>query len=142
MSQIFWTPGVKIDEMEKVIIEEAYKFYNGNKTTTANSLGISIRTLENKLEKYAQETKCHEERVKTDEERRREWLEVQRGNKPVPEWATQPQAGAGAHGRNGLESVKRISKEQAVSLPELDEVQEVLPPKAAVGGTPSGRRRL
>ena len=38
--------------MEEVIIKSALKHYKGNKTKTAKSLGIAIRTIDNKLSKY------------------------------------------------------------------------------------------
>lgn len=59
--QVIWTPGVKISELERSAIISAYKFYNQNKTATAASLGISIRTLDSKLEKYAEDDKAAEE---------------------------------------------------------------------------------
>ena len=52
-----WQPGKTLDEVEKEVILVAYRFYQGNKTHTAASLGIAIRTLDNKLAKYDQEKK-------------------------------------------------------------------------------------
>ena len=39
-------------EMEKWLIKETLKVHNGNRTRTAKALGISIRTLRNKLKTY------------------------------------------------------------------------------------------
>ena len=50
-----WTPGKTLEEIEKEVIIVAFRFFNNNKTHTAQSLGIAIRTLDNKLAKYAQE---------------------------------------------------------------------------------------
>lgn len=47
-----WSPGRTLDDLEKEVILHAYKFYGYNKTKTASSLGIAIRTLDNKLEHY------------------------------------------------------------------------------------------
>lgn len=55
MQPIMWTPGMSLEVMEKLIIKRAFEFYRNNKTQTANSLGISIRTLDAKLEKYQKE---------------------------------------------------------------------------------------
>lgn len=49
---VHWSPGMKLDDLEKRAILSAYSYYRENKTATANSLGISIRTLDNKLEKF------------------------------------------------------------------------------------------
>lgn len=46
-----------LEKYEAAIIEEALKKYNGNKTKTARHLGISIRSLYYKLEKYQIEEK-------------------------------------------------------------------------------------
>lgn len=47
-----WTPGRKLEEYEKEIILKELAFRNGNKTHTADALGIAIRTLHNKLIEY------------------------------------------------------------------------------------------
>jgi len=47
-----WSPGVTIEDLEKEAVIKAFRFYNQNKTHTANSLGIAIRTLDSKLEQY------------------------------------------------------------------------------------------
>lgn len=47
-----WIPGQKLDQIEKEVILDAYKYCNYNKTKTAAALGIAIRTLDNKLARY------------------------------------------------------------------------------------------
>ncbi len=47
-----WKPGRTLDEIERNVILEALKHYTGNRTHTAKALGISIRTLRNKLAEY------------------------------------------------------------------------------------------
>jgi DNA-binding NtrC family response regulator len=49
---LFWQPGVTLDEVEKQVILAALKFYQGNRTHAADSLGISVRTIQNKLSKW------------------------------------------------------------------------------------------
>lgn len=55
-----------ISEVEREMIIERLEFYEGNKTQAALSLGITIKTLYNKLhqfglfEKYAIHKKAHE----------------------------------------------------------------------------------
>ncbi|WP_411197877.1 helix-turn-helix domain-containing protein [Sporosarcina sp. ANT_H38] len=42
-----------MDEYEKTILETALRENNGNKSLTANRLGISLRSLYYKLEKFS-----------------------------------------------------------------------------------------
>jgi DNA-binding NtrC family response regulator len=41
-----------LDEVEKRVILETLRRYNGNRTRTAEKLGISLRTLRNKLKAF------------------------------------------------------------------------------------------
>lgn len=47
-----WKPGKTLDEIERNVILEALKHFSGNRTHTAKALGISIRTLRNKLAEF------------------------------------------------------------------------------------------
>ena len=47
-----WSPGRTLNDVEKNVILEALKYHHGNRTHTARALGISIRTLRNKLADY------------------------------------------------------------------------------------------
>jgi hypothetical protein len=144
-SPIIWSPGVKLEDIEEQVIKKAFKFYQGNKTSTANALGIAIRTLDTKLEKYESDAKA---RTKLDAERRAkdlDFLNRQRGpaqsyNESAEEKERQrasvlPSADAGAR----LESAGKISAEQAVPLPKPQEIQKVLPPQVAAGGARRAR---
>jgi len=51
-SEAGWRPGRTLDEIERNVILEALKHFDGNRTHTAKSLGISIRTLRNKLAEF------------------------------------------------------------------------------------------
>ena len=44
--------GMSLDEIEKIAIEQSLEHHAGNKTETAQQLGISVKTLYNKLDKY------------------------------------------------------------------------------------------
>ncbi len=54
MSTIF-QPGRKLADYQREIILAAYKFYGNNKTKTALSLDIAIRTLDARLVEYGLE---------------------------------------------------------------------------------------
>jgi two-component system, response regulator FlrC len=47
-----WEPGRTLDDIEKSVILQALQYHRGNRTHTAKALGISIRTLRNKLADY------------------------------------------------------------------------------------------
>ena len=47
-----WKLGRTLDEIEKNVILDALKHFEGNRTHTAKALGISIRTLRNKLAQF------------------------------------------------------------------------------------------
>lgn len=62
-----WQPGKKLEDIEREVILAAMKFFYNNKTRAAESLGISIRTIDNKMEKYGLSgaTKTEERKVIT-----------------------------------------------------------------------------
>jgi two-component system response regulator FlrC len=47
-----WNPGQTLNDIERNVILEALQYHQGNRTHTARALGISIRTLRNKLADY------------------------------------------------------------------------------------------
>jgi DNA-binding NtrC family response regulator len=55
--EVFWQPGVTLEEIEKQVILAALRFYNQNRTVTADALGISVRTIQNKIAKWEEEKK-------------------------------------------------------------------------------------
>lgn len=65
MSDAIWYMGMTLDDLEKQAIEKAYRLYGQNKTATAASLGIAIRTLDAKLEKYKEMNETKEAAVKS-----------------------------------------------------------------------------
>lgn len=75
---IFWTPGMSLDYLEKHVILQAYRFYQ-HKTTTANSLGISVRTLDERLKRYAQEDEEDKKRKEDFKQRQLDFQRRERG---------------------------------------------------------------
>ena len=51
-SSMGWAPGTTLNDIERNVILDALKYHSGNRTHTAKALGISIRTLRNKLAEY------------------------------------------------------------------------------------------
>ncbi|MBC7387210.1 MAG: sigma 54-interacting transcriptional regulator [Cryobacterium sp.] len=47
-----WSPGETLNDIERMVILQALDYHQGNRTHTARALGISIRTLRNKLAEY------------------------------------------------------------------------------------------
>ena len=49
-----YDPGIKLHELEKRYILKALSYFEGNKTQAANALGITIKTLYNKIHEYGE----------------------------------------------------------------------------------------
>lgn len=52
MSKTIWKIGMTLKELERNVIEKSLRFYDGNKTKVAASLGVSVKTIDNKLKLY------------------------------------------------------------------------------------------
>lgn len=130
MDMIIWSPGVTLDAVERQVIEKTYQFFKLNKTATANALGIAIRTLENKLERYRLED-AEAERASDEIQRNRdEFLRRSReGGPPIQPRDDAPRARSGAEAdtRHGVESAPILAEKQAVPVSVRSEVQGVLP---------------
>lgn len=83
--EIVWSPGVTLEAVEEQIIKRALAHYQGNKTVTANVLGIAVRTLDNKLEKYFEDDQKQEQSMAEEKKRREDFLARCRGKVPLPE---------------------------------------------------------
>lgn len=113
---IQYEPGMTVDSAEREIIEQAMRFYHGNKTQVAASIGIAPRTLDNKLGLYE---KLRNERglveVKLEGERAA-FLERARGYAPS----------GYANERPRMEPAAQIPTQQSMPMSEQKEVQKVL----------------
>jgi hypothetical protein len=133
---IMWSPGVTLEQVEKQVILKALTYFKFNKTSTAQALGIAIRTLDARIEKYDMEDKDAKRR---EEERKRaneHFLARQRGQvppAPAPTPASKPEQAKSEETVGGarLESTQGSTTEQPVPVSERKEVQKVLPEQAA-----------
>lgn len=80
---ISWGPGVTLESVTRFWCEKAVHYFKDNKAAAARSLGVDVRTLTAKLEKYAADdaeaTRAQEERKQKEEE----WLLKSRGQLPA-----------------------------------------------------------
>lgn len=122
---IHWVPGVTVDGAEKEVILQALKFYKGNKTMTSNALGISIRTIDHKLERYENERRESEALATRRLADQQSLLDRQRGiHRPLE---TRDET----YGGVSVESAPASTAESDVSVSQRGEVQEVLSKKTA-----------
>lgn len=92
---IMWSPGVTLEQIEKQIIKSAIRHFK-NRATTAEALGISLRTIDYRLEAYAKEEE--EQRLLGEEldRKRQDFINRSRGIKTEPEVPAQVEAQAAA----------------------------------------------
>lgn len=139
---IAWSPGVTLEQVERQVILKAMEFYHRNKTMTANALGIAIRTLDAKLEKYESDDRKRIEYEKSEAAKRTDFLNRQRGPGQSPPNTTAedqerqrtsvlPSAASGVR----MESTPQVAAQPTVSVSKPKEVQEVLSGKASAGHT-------
>lgn len=143
MINLNWQPGMNLEIIEKSAILQAFRFYRGNKTATAQALGIAIRTLDHKLEKYATDDVVMR---KADEERRKDREEFDLRQRGIPRThqgtAIIAKEQAGFHEARGglqLESIANTSEESGMPMPQRKEVQG-LPSKQVVASNPKRTR--
>lgn len=128
MKHVVWTPGMPLEQLEKQQIEAELEFRMRNKTATASVLGISVRTLDAKLERY--ENEREEQRIRDEQRRKKEedFSRKSRGLPPLYETSTSPSSDKmETEQRIHVESSQELTTELSVPLPERKEVQTVLP---------------
>lgn len=134
----FWAPGVTLEEMERLVIQEAMMVYRGEKNTISAALGIGRRTLDMKLEKYEADDLVRKEREEKLAEGRRKYAERARG---IPDYARPaniapaPMVDRPKEVAVKSESAPVVPAKPAVSLPERSKVQEMLFKKPETANT-------
>ena len=86
---VYWTSGMTLEAMERLVIQQAFSVFRNNKTATANALGISVRTLDSKLEKYAEEQQVKDQNAAELKKRTADFHMRSRGL-PAPTLEAQP----------------------------------------------------
>jgi hypothetical protein len=149
---INWVPGITLEEMEKHCILAAYKFCRENKTQTAGMLGIAIRTLDNKLEKYEADYNAQAGKEAEEAIRQKEIGDRLRGVAfttansvgHIYQPTAQNEASKAlsqAAPRLDIQSPAKASAQHEMSVSQRAEVQAVLPGQAGpVGNRKAGRR--
>lgn len=152
---IIWSPGVTLVEVEKQVILKAYRFFRGNRTSTANALGISIRTLTTRLEEYEKANKEMELQNELERKQRAALLARHRGNPTIDEFGnsvlnassssvnseSRPIANASPTGEGSLgaitgvrvEPAVEVRTQQTVPMPQRQEIQGVSPKHSSPG---------
>ena len=125
---MIWQPGMTLEYVEKISILAAIKFYQGNKTQTALSLGISVRSLHDKLEKYDAERRAEEERRNKTRTENEAYLQRARGLHRTASGVL-------------LESSTPARAEHTLPVPERKEVQEMLQKPVRSGRSRSTSQR-
>lgn len=129
-SQIIWSPGVTLEEIEKQVIVRAFSHFHKNKTATAQALGIAIRTLDARLEKYEKDEKDANERRDEERRQRQDFLAKSRGAPQVPYTGvveTDEKLRDEAARRIHMEPAADVGEKSQLPLQERREVQTVLP---------------
>lgn len=166
MVNFIWQPGMTLEEVEKQAILQAFRFFRSNKTATASALGVSVRTIDTKLDKYLNDDKTGEEHDRARAEHENEWLRRSRnghGDKAQPalsvaqsqstdegdgggngsssegeEWAEARDV-SGAESGVRVESAQKAPEKHAVPVHQREEVQG-LPPKSITPRSNGSRR--
>lgn len=143
MSIYNWQPGMTLEAIEKDAILKAYRHYRGNKTVTAQALGIAIRTLDNKLESYAAESKLQQEAADDIRQKTRDFELRARGKQPATVYPRAEETGPTFPSRppEGLrvEPPHAIPQKQAVSMSVGEKVQNVSPEQNSPSRAKRGR---
>lgn len=74
---VHWQPGMSLAETERQIIEAAVRFHEGNRFRVAEALGVSEKTIRNKLKQYKEMDQKHREQIEDEESNQdatRDWL--------------------------------------------------------------------
>jgi hypothetical protein len=118
---ITWSPGVTLESIEHQVIIRAYDYYKKNNAATARALGIDVRTLKAKLDKYDADGKERERLAEIRRQENENFLARSRGLPPVYDMADKPMPLP----QNGINPTNHVVKEPA----EVKKTPSVAPPE-------------
>jgi len=105
MNDTMWFLGMTLEELEKKVILKCLLLNGNNKTATAKCLDIALKTLHNKLDKYAEDKNELQRRADDSEKKVESSLRAQ--------------------GWKQMEPAKEMAAEQSVPMRKSEEVQKV-----------------
>lgn len=79
---IAWNPSMSLAAVEKQVIQKCLEYYRGNKSQVARILGVTVKTIDRRIEQYAKEAEEQIERDVVEEKKRLERLRLARGYIP------------------------------------------------------------
>lgn len=125
---VIWSPGVTLEDIERQVIQLAYKHFQGNKTTTSRALGIAIRTLDTKLDKYVSEDIKYKETLEDVRRKRFEHLARQKGNYNQfnPNYTSKITGTLESSPASGVQPSPEASSQPPLPVSKRDKVQGVL----------------
>lgn len=139
---ITWSPGITLESIEKQVILKAFKFYRENAAQTAIALGVSDKTVRNKIEQYQKEEKDNELRAIEQREKELEFQRRARGvgiaqpngyDANVARFEKEKSERLRSETGLSMESSAQASQEYAVPMQEREEVQGVSSQKSRPG---------
>lgn len=136
---IVWSPGVTLKEIEKQVIHAAYRYFKQNKTQTAQALGISIRTLDNKFSEYKTEEGKQEDAEAKRTESREEFARRARAyhGDPTPDELAKRRADQRA--RNEALGISEGNRGPAKAIQETQDFSDGFTTEAGVPVEPAAQ---
>lgn len=133
-----WVPGITLDSIERSTIMAALKFYRGNVAQTAIALGVTEKTIRNKVEKYEADEKLRADANAFQRIEQGRILDRMRGinvnedqTRGVP---PNEQKSFEANSGIQIQPLKEVPPKQSLPVPERKEVQGMLHKSASGSG--------
>lgn len=115
--------GVKLEDMERQIILYTLHFFKENREACARALGVSVKTIFNKLEKYEADNQVQIKQEEEYQKKRAEWLKRARA---VPGQDPFSDAGLYNQGHNRVvpSPIPQVVQNEATAIEEAPVVRK------------------